>query len=92
MNYISEDLLPVTVTSRLQCQLVSYILQIGMLSLGYPKTNFQVANDLAYNQLLQYMKEKVQCVQQYEVIERPFTPADTNQKQMAFKVKVYMHS
>ena len=63
-----------------------------MLSLGYPKTNFQVANGVAYSQLLQYMKERIQNAQNDDVFERPFTPADTNQKQMAFKVRQFQYA
>ena len=58
-----------------------------MLSLGYPKTNFQVANNVAYNQLLQHLKERIECTRDENIIERPITPADDNQKQMAFKVR-----
>ena len=62
-------------------------IQIGMLSLGYPKTNFQVANDVAYNQLKQHLKERIECTRDENIIERPITPGDNNQKQMAFKVR-----
>ncbi len=57
-----------------------------MLSLGYPKTNFQVANNMARDQLLECVRERIHSAQNLEVVERPITPADNNQKQMAFKV------
>ncbi len=57
-----------------------------MLSLGYPKINFQVANNFAHDQMLEHIQELVTSATERGVIERPITPATNNKKEMAFQV------
>ena len=61
-------------------------MQIGMLSLGYPKMNFQVANNVAHDQLLQNVRELVASAKERDFIKRPVTPSQNNTKELAFQV------
>ena len=59
-----------------------------MLSLGYPKINFQVANAVAETELLASVGESLASVAEDEDVAegRPLTPTSMSQKEMAFKV------
>lgn len=68
-----------------ETQTSSTYFQIGMLSLGYPKVNFQVANNRCHDQLIQYVQEALDSVDdEIEAIEsRPSSPSS---KEQAFQV------
>ena len=55
--------------------------QVGMLSLGYPKINFQVANTTAHEQLLEAIRDKLPD----STPDNQEAPA-TSQTQSAFQV------
>lgn len=63
-----------------------------MLSLGYPKVNFQLANEIAHQQLLQYIREKLQQVSDPgPSIERPVKVEESQQKNNAFRVGIRIY-
>ena len=60
-----------------------------MLSLGYHKINFQVANSVAYDQLLQSVEEGVEIVKENEEHSTSMVPAAQQSKEQAFQVNIY---
>ena len=71
-----------------KCILRSCVLQVGMLSLGYPKVNMQLASPLVHDQLLNAVKETLQKAQPSLEPIRPITPLATT-KEMEFQVYCY---
>ena len=64
-----------------------------MLSLGYPKVQMQVANNLWEEQLLRYVQEALHSVEEDQPSEsRPLTPSSLTRKEMAFQVNYYQYS
>ena len=60
-----------------------------MLSLGYPKINFQVANSMAQDSLMEVVKEMVQQVKESDLGEEQATTAQQGRsKEQAFQVFV----
>ena len=58
-----------------------------MLSLGYKKINFQVANEIAYDQLLQHVGETVEKHPEGDR-ENSATPVGGDTQTSAFQVRV----
>lgn len=58
-----------------------------MLSLGYPKINFQVANEMAYEELLRHVRETVDTLRDSDK-EISLTPGTADSKASAFQVSV----
>ena len=57
-----------------------------MLSLGYPKVNFQIANDIAHRDIIELIKERIDESRSLDQQITPPSPDTIDTKQRAFQV------
>ena len=61
-----------------------------MLSLGYPRVNFQLADKNSYSELLELVQEKLSTAGKRKSSAMPALASTVDAKQRAFKVQLHL--